>query len=189
AGLGAVLALALSADESEPAWVRVLASALLVPLSSALLLTLSRGAIAATVAGLVVYVLVARPRGLPSALFSGVPAAAIGVLATYRADQLVGEDVRGAAALSQGHHLAVVLAACATGAALARLPLLLLDRRLSRFRPSPRAARAGAVVAGGVGLAPVVDAGGRLDAPGKISRQDEAFVSDTTRPGQESDPR
>ena len=74
AALGIVLAFHLTCSLRERRLVRILAAAVVPLLAATLFFTFSRGAMAAGVVGLVVYVLVARPSGLLSGVLATVPA-------------------------------------------------------------------------------------------------------------------
>lgn len=131
AGLGVILCFGMTSSEREPRVVRVLACAAIPLLGSTLLLTLSRGAILATIIGLVVYAVVGHPRALLSGLVAGGLTTVIAVVFTYRADLLVSDDPLTRAARDQGETLAVVLGLCVIGAVLLRLLLLRVDETLS----------------------------------------------------------
>jgi hypothetical protein len=123
-----------TASEREPPVVRVLAAALLAPIATTLYFTFSRGAIWVLPLGLVLYVVLARPRGLLTALpAAGVPAA-VAVVVAYHADKLAEVGFAAAAAAPQAHRVALTVAACAVVAALLRLAALPLDARLARLR-------------------------------------------------------
>ena len=81
--------------------------------------------------GVVLYVLLAQPRGLLTGLpAAGIPAA-IAVKVAYGADLLARADYdSSAAAASQGRDVALVVLACALGAAALRAAALPLDRRI-----------------------------------------------------------
>ena len=74
AAIGIVLAFHLTCSLRERRLVRILAAAVVPLLAATLFFTFSRGAIAAGVVGLVVYVLVARPSGLLSGVLATAPA-------------------------------------------------------------------------------------------------------------------
>jgi hypothetical protein len=115
----------------------------------ALYFTFSRGAIWVLPLGVVLYVLLAQPRGLVSAMTSVIPAA-IAVNIAYRADLLATAGFDSPAAAGQGRRVAVAVAACSVLAAAGRLAALRLDVRLERVA-LPRRARealaAGVIVA------------------------------------------
>jgi hypothetical protein len=129
--LGAVLVLHLTASGRENTIIRVIAAGLLPPIAVTLYLTFSRGAIWVLPLGLVLYVLLAQPRGLLTGLpAAGIPAA-IAVKVAYGNELLARADYdTSAAAASQGRHVFVVVLACALGAAALRGAALVLDRRL-----------------------------------------------------------
>src|SRR4051794_36989593 len=96
-GLAVVLALHLSASGVEHPVVRVLGAAALPMLGVTLYLTFSRGAIWALPVGLVLYVLLAQPRGLLTAGIAALPAA-VAVKVAYGAELLARSDYDSAAA-------------------------------------------------------------------------------------------
>jgi hypothetical protein len=151
--IAGVLCLHLAASD-ERRVVRVLSVGALPLLGTTLLLTYSRGALGAAIVGLVAYAILGRPRGLVSALLATAPATAIAVKQAYDDTLLSGPDPTTAAAVHQGHHLALVVLACIALAVVVRAVLLALDRFLEGERSPvdryPRALRgiaaAGAVV-------------------------------------------
>ena len=170
ASIGIVLSFALTSDEREPPLVRILAAAALPVLGATLLLTFSRGAIAAGAAGLLVLVLAARPRAMLSGAIVAIPSVAIAVVAAYGADLLAADDPTTAAATAQGHDVAIVIALCAVLAAAVRAALLPLDR-WTAARTAPAALRRPAVVAAlaGACVVAVVGAAVALGAPDRCS--------------------
>src|SRR5262249_3819628 len=115
-GLGVVLLVHLSSSALEPRVMRVLAAAALGPVAVTLYFTFSRGAIWVLPLGLVLYVLLAQPRGLLTAGIAAIPAA-IAVKVAYDAALLSNADYNtSAAAISQGKHVAVVVLVCALAA-------------------------------------------------------------------------
>ncbi len=131
---------ACSAD--EPLISRTAGAAALPVLASTLFFTFSRGSIGVCVIGLVVYVLIARPRGLPSALLSALPATAIALKVDYNASLLATPTPTTLGAINQGHHVAAVVAACAVAAGVLRAVLgVVLDRPLGRIRLEARLAK------------------------------------------------
>jgi hypothetical protein len=137
--LGVVLTFHLTASGAEPRVVRVVAAAALTPVAVTLYFTFSRGAIWVLPAGLVLYALLAQPRGLVTALAAAIPAV-IAVKVAYGADLLAQAGFDSPAAASQGRHVGIVVAICAVVAAAARAAALPLDVRLERVR-LPRRAR------------------------------------------------
>jgi hypothetical protein len=168
--LGALMALHLTASGREPVVVRVLAAAAIAPIAVTLYLTFSRGAIWVLPVGFVLYVLLAQPRGLLTALpAAGIPAA-IAAKVAYGAELLARADYdSSAAAASQGRHVALVVLACAAAAAGLRAAALPLDRRLEAIRIAPERLR---LLRAGVAVGLIVAMGiGALaaDAPRRIS--------------------
>jgi hypothetical protein len=176
AALGIVLAFHLACTLSERRPVRILAAGVLPLLAATLFFTFSRGAIAAGALGLVVYVLLARPRGLLGGVLSTVPPTAVLIVVAYHANLLDTVDPTTPAAVSQGHHVALVAGLCACASASLRLLFaLLLDPRLLRRLLAPRRMRAAtrrAAIAGG--LCAVVALAVALGAP-------HALVNDWSR--------
>ena len=174
--IAGVLCLHLAAAD-ERRLVRVLAAGTLPVIGAALLLTYSRGGLAVAVIGLVVYAVLGRPRGLLSALIATGPTTAIAMKDAYDSTLLSGGDPTSAAAIHQGHHLGVIIGACALAALVLRYGLLRLDRVLeSEHSPLDRhrrALRGGAlatlVVAIVVALA--------LGAPSEVQTRWNQFVN------------
>jgi O-antigen ligase len=175
--LGALLALHLTASGREHAVVRVLAAAALPVFAVALYLTFSRGAIWVLPIGLVLYVLLAQPRGLlTGALAAGVPTA-IAARVAYGADLLARADYdTSAAAASQGRSVGLVVLGCALGAALLRAAALPLDRRIAAIDLGPERLRLARLVAsGGLVLALLLGALA-ADAPRRIADARATFA-------------
>jgi O-antigen ligase len=178
-GTGCVLAVHHTCDAREPAAVRVAAAALLPLLAVALLLTFSRGAIAATVAGVVAYLLVARPAGALGGIGAAAPAVALALAQAYGAEQIHEGLPLTPDAIAEGEHLALVLALCAAGGAALRVLGLAVDAWVAQLPlASPgwrRRTRIAAVAAGALALAAFVAA----DGPGTLQRQFDRFVDNT----------
>jgi hypothetical protein len=169
--LGVVLVLHLTASGAEPKVVRVLAAAALVPVAVTLYLTFSRGAIWALPIGVVLYAILAQPRGLVTAMTAVVPAV-VAVKSAYDADLLANADYNAsAAAMAQGRHVGMVVIGCVVVAAAFRTVALPLDDRLQQIeRPSwGRWAFAGTIVA-------VLIVGGvAVGAPHKLEQARKTF--------------
>jgi hypothetical protein len=176
ASLGVIFCLQMATRARGPALTRIMGAAPIPLLATTVYFTFSRGAILAGGIGIVAYLALARPRGILSGLVASVPATAIVLVVAYHADLLATERPTTAAAVSQGHRVAWVLAACIVGAGLVRLALLWLDSRLARPRRlvDPRTAfgAAGATLAVAVAIAVA------LGAPGWASDQYDRFTSD-----------
>ncbi|MGI8559582.1 MAG: O-antigen ligase family protein [Solirubrobacteraceae bacterium] len=113
-----------------------------------LLLSYSRGAIAAAGIGVVVFVLVRRSWTVLAGVLATVPTTAAALAVAYNADVLATADFSSAQALRQGHRVAFVVALCAILAAVVRLLCGRFEPRLERLHvgwASPR--RVGAAVA------------------------------------------
>jgi O-antigen ligase len=186
AGMGCILAVHHAADEREPASMRILGAALLPLLGVTLLLTFSRGALAVAVFGTLVYLAIARPRGLLGAALAAGPMTAIAVSQSYSA-QLVHEGTPlTPAAIDQAHHLALVVVGCGVVAAGIRVLTLKLDLRLANLSLSPASrhiGRAATVAAGALIVIGFVAAGG----PSSVHRQYDRFVDNTHETSVESE--
>ena len=107
--LGVVLLTHLTASEREPAGVRVAAAAALPIVAVTLYFTFSRGGIAAAIVGVVLYIVLAHPRGLLAALpAAGLPLA-FALHRAYGSELLARYDYAGADARAQGRSLLVVV--------------------------------------------------------------------------------
>ncbi|MGI8729002.1 MAG: O-antigen ligase family protein [Solirubrobacteraceae bacterium] len=179
AAVGIVLGVALTSDDEEVPAVRVLAAAALPALGTVLLLTFSRGAVVAGIVGLVALAVVGRPRALLSGMLASGPTMAIAVSAAYAAKRLATNDPTDPAAIAQGHDVALVVIVCGVVAAVVRIGLLALDRRLSRRsrRALPRPPAVAWGVGGCVLAVVVVVTALAVDLPGVLSRQYDRFVS------------
>jgi hypothetical protein len=139
ATLGIVLAFHLTCSLAERRFVRVLAAAALPLLGATLFFTFSRGAILSGAAGLLLYALVARPRGLLSGALAVIPATATLIVVAYHANLLDTLDPTTPAAVSQGHRVALVAGVCVLVCAALRLALVFtLDPPLQRLAERPR---------------------------------------------------
>jgi len=133
AALGIIFTLHLTCTRGERRLVRVLAAGMLPLLAATLFFTFSRGAIAAGAIGLVVYVLVARPRALLSGVLATLPATAVLIVIAFHANLLDTVVPTTAAAVSQGHRVALAAVVCVAVCAGLRLVLAVqLDPRLLR---------------------------------------------------------
>jgi hypothetical protein len=173
--LGMVLSVHLTSSGREPPAVRVLAAGALPVLAGTVYLTFSRGAIAAGALGVLLYVVLARPRLLLTGLLCSVPASVLAVLTAHGADTLSAVVEPTPALVSEGRHVAEVVGMCAVGAILGRALLLVVDARRLR-RPSPLLARPVAVGLAALAVAVAVVGGVSSGAPGFVHRQYRAFV-------------
>jgi len=190
ASLAIVLAFHLTCSLTERRLARILAAAVVPLLAATLFFTFSRGAIAAGAAGLVVYLLLGRPRGLLSGVLATVPGTAVLVAVAYNANLLDTVDPTTPAAVSQGHHVALLAGVCVAACGGLRLLLaIVLDPRLARyaeqFRMSPRTRWA---TVAGVGVAAVVVIFA-LGVPHRIQSDAHRFISGATPRGSAGDLR
>jgi hypothetical protein len=179
-GIGLIFALHFASSEREPPWMRVLGAGAAPVFASALYLTLSRGAIAVTGAGLLLYLLLARPRGALAGLLAVAPACALAVLATYNADLLSTGTPTTAAAVAQGKDAARTIGLSILLALAVRLAGLLLDRPLARMRVAPGVRRSVWAGAGALVLVGLVVCWFALDLGQRIDHQYHGFVNGTT---------
>jgi hypothetical protein len=188
AAIGIILCAYLACADREPWPARILGAAALPVLATTLLFTFSRGGIAAAVIGVVVFLVLARSRGTIAGVIAAAPPTAVAVNSAYGADLLARANRTSAAAISQGHHVAAVVGGCVVTAAVVRALLLRLDKPLSERRLGVRERRlvAGSVAAAVLVAALVAFTAGGLG--GRIHRQYERFVHDTTVPATH-DPR
>jgi O-antigen ligase len=146
ATLGLLLAFHLTCSLEERRVVRVLAAAVLPLLAATLFFTFSRGSMVAGAIGVVVYILVARPRALFSGALAVLPATTVLIVVAYHANLLDTLDPTTPAAVSQGHRVALVAGVCVLACAALRLLLAFaLDPRLewpaAKAWLNPRAGR------------------------------------------------
>ncbi len=116
AAVGMLLALGAAADPREWRAARATAAGAVPLLAATLLLTLSRGAMAALLIGIVIFILVARTPSLLTTAVAVVPTTAIAVAVAYHASLPNSSHPRSAAAATQGHHVALVVGLCVLGA-------------------------------------------------------------------------
>jgi hypothetical protein len=177
AALGIVLAFHLTCSLSERRLVRTLAAAAIPPLCTALYFTLSRGPMAGGAVGLLLYVVVARPRGLLTGALATVPTSAVATVVAYRAALLNSSSLTSTAAVVEGHHVALVVGICVLVAAGLRLLLAFVaDARLRKLfarRLLRPAARRGAIAATVVAAIAVLLA---LDVPDRLARAWRDFI-------------
>ncbi len=177
AALGIVLAFHLTCSLSERRLTRILAAALLPLLAATLFFTFSRGAIAAGVIGLAVYMFVARPSGLLSGALATAPASAALIVVAYHANLLDTVDPTTPAAVSQGHHVAVAAGICAVVCAALRATLAIgLDPRLRRNAGRSVMRRGSRRAAIAVAAAAALVLGLALGVPHDLERDYHQFI-------------
>jgi O-Antigen ligase len=186
--VGVVLCLHFSSDPSESAVIRVCAAAAIPLVATTIYFTFSRGGIAAALIGVVLYVLIARPRALLSAILAAGPTAAVAVDIAYHANVLATPTPTVAAGIAQGRHVALALLICTgvAGAVRGGLIALGLDQRLQRFT-LPKHAQARARRLGWGTLAAVVLISA-VAMNGAIAHEYRRFVSPAS-PGNAADLR
>ena len=181
--LGVILATHLTASEREPAGVRVAAAAALPVLAVTLYFTFSRGGIAAAIIGVVLYIVVAHPRGLLAALpAAGIPLA-VALNHAYGSELLAQYNYSGADARAEGRSLLVWVAGCVIAAGVLRWLSLRIDRRVLRARIGRRTRTivfSGAAIVTLLALAVAVEA---FDLPDRIADQRRAFIEGNAPPG------
>jgi O-antigen ligase len=177
ASIGLIICLHLTSSRSEAPAARVFGAAAMPVLATTLYFTFSRGAIAAVIVGLLAYVALGRPRALLSGLLASAPATAIAVVTAYDADLLATPNPTTAAAVSQGHDVALALALCILGAALARALLLALDPRLALPELPKQAKRRLLLASAACTLVAAVAISLALEAPSGIAHQYDRFVN------------
>src|SRR4051794_8969015 len=109
AGLALVLLAGLTAGRAEARTTRVLAAAAMPVVTAALILSYSRGGIAAALVGLVAWLIVARPPLVLAAAPAIAPGVILTIVRTADADLISSANPTSPAAVAQGHDLATVL--------------------------------------------------------------------------------
>ncbi|MGI8412421.1 MAG: O-antigen ligase family protein [Solirubrobacteraceae bacterium] len=172
-----ILCVGLSSSRREPRLVRVISATALPLLAVTLFFTFSRGAIAAGIVGLIAMLGLGRSRILLGVL-AAIGPTVVAVIVAYRAGALAKADPTGPTAVSQGHHVALVVGACCAIALLLRVLLLRWDGRPARPRVSrkslPRGVVRGTALTVVVVLVGIAVAGG---APAEIAHQYHRFVA------------
>jgi hypothetical protein len=187
--LGGIPCLYFATSTRLPPAARAVGAAALPLLATTVYLTLSRGPVAAAIAGVVAFVLLGRPRGLLPAAVAVVPMSVIAVASAYQHPLLTSRDPTTAAAAAQGHTVAIVVVACVVGAALLRFVLSPLDKRIAAYSLPDRTRRP--VLAGAwAGVAVIVLAVALVThAPSRISDQYNRFVDSGQASPQQHDIR
>jgi O-antigen ligase len=170
AAIGSLIAVGLTADPRERPLVRAVAAGAVPIFAATLILTLSRGAIGAVIVGLLIFVLVTRTISLMTAVIALAPATAVTVAITYRANLLTGDDPKSAAAVAEGHHVALAVVLCAVAAFALSLAWIPIEKRIAarlggRTLTPPQRRFAGAVaLAGAAAVALIAIAAGWVSA-------------------------
>jgi hypothetical protein len=188
-GMACILAVHHTCDEREPAGVRICAAALLPLLAATLLLTFSRGSLGVTALGVLIYIVIARPRGLLGGVLATALPTALAVSQTYSADLIQKGTPLTPTAITQGHHLALTLGACALAAGLLRTLTLALDARMARISSLGFGSRWSRLIAmfgvAGAALVVFIAASG----PSIAHHQYEKFVNGTSQSAESTEGR
>jgi O-Antigen ligase len=176
AALSLLFLLGITSNARERLVVRALAAAGAPIVAATLLLTFSRGAIAALLVGLVVFLVLGRSWALVGAVLAVVPATAVAVAVTYHANLLATVNPTTPGAVAQGRTVAFAVAACAVGAGVIRLLVGPLDRWLARSGPRVQVSRRARWTGTAVTLAVVLAAAVAAGAPGWLSTQFRVFI-------------
>jgi O-Antigen ligase len=190
ATIGIVLAFHLTCSLRERRLVRILAAAVIPLLAATLFFTFSRGAIAAGLVGLVVYVLVARPSGLLSGVLATTPASVVLIVVAYHANLLDTVDPTTPAAVVQGHRVALVAGICAVVCAGLRLCFAIgLDPRLRGAAGRALISRRTRLAAIAGAIAAVLVLGLALGVPHGVEHDWHRFISGVPPHGNTGDLR
>jgi hypothetical protein len=176
AALSILFLVGVTSRPRERRVVQAIAAAGVPIAASTLLLTFSRGGIAALIFGALVFLVIGRSSALPGALLAVLPATAVAVIFTYDANLLATLHPTTPGAVSQGHRVAIAVACSALGAAVLRLVTTRLDRRLVSMAPRVKVSPAARWTAGAGALAAAVAVAVAAGAPGWISHQFHIFV-------------
>jgi peptidoglycan/LPS O-acetylase OafA/YrhL len=130
AGLGVVLATRLAGDETRPSWMRAGGAAALPLLGAGLYLSFSRAAIAATIAGVLVLVVLMGSRAQMRAAVLAAVATGLGIAATAPFDGV--RALAGSLGLRERHGAASLILLVAATLAIAGAHLLAEERCAQR---------------------------------------------------------
>lgn len=175
AAIASTALLHLTSGERQGKAIRVAAAALFPLLASVLLLTFSRSSLALAPLGIVIYLVLARPKRIPSAALALAIPTAVAVVASLDAHTVSSARYATDAGVSQGHHLALIVLVCAVVAGLIRLAALSLDRRLDAWSPL-RIPTSRVIAAVAAAVLVVVVVGAAAGAPHRISQKWDHFV-------------
>jgi hypothetical protein len=172
--LGILVCIGLSSQERLPRMVRALTAGAVPLLGATLLLTFSRGAIAAGVVGLLALCGICRSRSLLFCLAAVVPTTSAAIGAAYAAHALASVNPTGPAAVTEGHRVIAVVAIACAAALLLRA--LLSHWECGRTR-TPRARHRRLVLAAAAALLVVAGGGAvALHLPHAVEVQYHHFV-------------
>lgn len=177
AALGIILCLGLSGAERVSRPLRIALVGAVPLLAATLVLTFSRGAIAAGVVGLIVLCAFCRAPALFSSLLAGAAGAAFACAGAYSASALAGADPTGAAAVVQGRHLAIVVGLSCLGSVALRAVLSSADARRGWTGLPPRTRRVLGSALVAVLVVGAVRATVAFDLPQEVGAQYHRFLS------------
>jgi O-Antigen ligase len=183
AGLGVILCGHL-ACASRDHWTARVAGAAAVPLLTATLYyTFSRGATWATLAGIAVYVVVGRPRGLLAGALATAPPTIMTLMVINPASELTSNPRFASDTIATGHRTALIVLACMLAAGVIRAATLRLDSGFERFS-MPQRIRRPVLIGAGVATVVVALAGtAALHVPDVVAEKYRDFNSDDARVG------
>ena len=185
AALGILLFVGLSASERLPRAVRALSAGAVPTFGATVVLTFSRGGIAATLIGLFVLCAVCRSRALVFTLVAAGPTTGLAASAAYSATALATLNPTDAAAVSQGRHVVLVVALASVASVLLRALLTRWDARPDRRRRGARTRKAVATLTVLVVALAGAGAAAAFDMPHELSHQYDLFVANQQlKPGQ-----
>jgi len=178
AALAIVWSTSLTCSAGERGLVRVLAAGAAVPATAALIFTVSRGAVAVALLGLLIVPLAVRSSATAGGLAAAVPGIGVASLLALGVDGM-NTHTPSPGALDDAHRTLVAIAIATVAAAGLRAALTYLDRRLERARlgPGRRARRSIALIA----AAALLLGAFALDAPGRVQTAADEFVAPETQ--------
>ena len=172
--VGLILCGHLSCSTRDHWLVRVLAAASIPLLAATLYYTFSRGATWLALAGVALYVILGRPRGLPGAAIATVPTTII-TMATVNPAGVLTRDYMSPAAIDAGERIALTVGLCMLAAAVLRAVMLPLDKWLVSLA-LPTRMRRPVLATATVGTVAVVVAGcAAVQAPSLIADKYDEF--------------
>jgi hypothetical protein len=172
--LAVILGLHHAAGAQEPRWVRVLATASLPIAVATLYFTFSRGAIAACALGLVLYLLLGATRRMLFVAAAALAPVGVTLWACWDAGALATADYAQGAGPSQGHRVTAVVVGCVVAAAVLRLLLSGVERRLMTRR-APRVSRTTVLRLGAAAVVLIAAVAVMFGAPGKLAHEARTF--------------
>jgi O-antigen ligase len=176
AAIGLILCGHLTCSTRDPWPARVLGAAAVPLLAATLYYTFSRGGTWVALAGVALYLVLGRPRGLLSGALATAPPALI-TLVTVNPAGVLTDDPLSAEAIAAGHRISLTVAICAVGAAALRAALLPLDRWADRLKLPERSRRPVMATATAAAVALVVAGWAAVDVPGVVADKYDQFSS------------